>query len=68
MDEPTVQTRHLANAASMIADAVAGEPRTLETFVAMDGKVTVVRDDAGADVVLHDRGVTVHVRFDSDTD
>jgi hypothetical protein len=68
MDEPTVQTRHLANAAGMIADAVEGEPETVEILRCMEGEATVVRDDHGADVHLHDRGVTVHVRFDSDTD
>jgi len=68
MDEPTVSTRHLANLAGALLDAVQDEARTLERFRGMFGAVTVIRDDAGADVILHDRDATVHVRLDSDTD
>lgn len=61
-----ITTRHLADAAAVIADAVEGEPRTLERFRGIHGEVTVIRDDNGTDVVLHDQGVTVHVRFDGE--
>lgn len=63
-----VQTRHLANAAGMIAEAVEEEPETLDSFNCMEGAATVVRDEHGADVILRDRGVTVHVRFDGEDD
>jgi hypothetical protein len=63
-DKKTITTRHLADAAAVIADAVDGEPRTLERFQGIHGDVTVIRDDNGTDVVLHDKGVAVHVRFD----
>jgi CRISPR/Cas system CMR subunit Cmr4 (Cas7 group RAMP superfamily) len=66
--ETTVQTRHLANLAGAIAEAVEGEPETVESFRSMYGPATVVRDGTGADVILHDRDVTVHVRRDSETD
>jgi hypothetical protein len=62
-DHTAVQTRHLANLAHALAEAVEEEPRRLETFEAMGGRVTVVRDEVGADVTLHDRGTTVHVRL-----
>jgi hypothetical protein len=68
MDEPTVNTRHLANLAGALLDAVEDEARTLERFRGMEGEATVIRDGAGADVILHDRDATVHVRLDSDTD
>ena len=50
--ETTVQTRHLANLAGAIAEAVEGEPETVESFRSMYGPATVVRDGAGADVIL----------------
>jgi CRISPR/Cas system CMR subunit Cmr4 (Cas7 group RAMP superfamily) len=67
-DPPTVSTRHLANLAGALLDAVQDEADRLDTFRCMEGRATVVIDDAGADVVLHDRDATVHVRLDSDTD
>jgi len=64
MSDPTaVQTRHVANLAHALAEAVEDEPRRLETFEAMGGRVTVTVDDNAADVALHDRGTTVHVRL-----
>ncbi len=63
-NETTVTSRYLADAASMIADAAEGQPRTLERLRCIHGEVTVIRDDNGTDIVLHDRDVTVHVRFD----
>jgi hypothetical protein len=68
MPDPTVQTRHLANLAGALVEAVADEGRTLEHFDGLHGTATVAVDDNAADVALHEKGVTVHVRLDSDTD
>jgi hypothetical protein len=62
--ETDVQTRHLANLAAAIAEAVSDEGRTLERFDGLHGTATVAVDDRASDVVLHEKGVTVHVRFD----
>lgn len=62
--ETDVQTRHLANLAGALVEAASDEGRTLERFDGLHGTATVAVDDRAADVMLHEKGVTVHVRFD----
>jgi len=51
-----------------LLDAVQSAPsRAIETIETAFGRADVVLDEGGADVVLHDRDVTVHVRFDAST-
>jgi len=63
-DHTAAQTRHLANLAGALVEAASDEGQTLECFRSMYGAVTVVVDDRAADVALHDRGATVHLRMD----
>jgi hypothetical protein len=63
MEETELKTKDVANAAAVLLDAVENAPgRDLSTLSTPYGPVDVVLDNAGADVVLHDRDVTVHVR------
>ena len=66
-DPDALELQDLANAAAIAADAAGSAPPVTRTVDTAYGLATVHRDDAGADVVLHDQGVTVHVRGDVDT-
>jgi len=61
-DPDALELKDLANAAAIAADAAGSAPPVTRTVDTAYGLATVHRDDAGADVVLHDRDVTVHVR------
>jgi hypothetical protein len=66
---PPSKVHDLARAASLLLDAVdEAPPRTIETVETAFGRADVVLDDQGADVVLHDRDVTVHLRRDGGVD
>jgi len=70
MADPTdLRLKDTARAAALLLDAVEGAPdgqiTTVETAF---GSADVVLDSGGADVVLHDRDVTVHVRRDGGDD
>jgi hypothetical protein len=66
MDLDTMCTKDLARTATLVMDALRNAPDEAELFVETEfGPATVITDGAGADVVLHDRGATVHVRRES---
>jgi hypothetical protein len=52
----------VANAAALLVDAAENAGRDRRRVQTPYGPATVVLDGSGADVVLHRRGVTVHVR------
>jgi len=65
-DVDTMLAKDLARSAHLLADAHLGAPEEAEMQLDTElGRATVICDDAGADVVLPDRGVTVHVRRES---
>ena len=56
-------TKDLANTAALMLDALRNAPDRAETTVNTElCEATVLVDDNGADVIVHDRDVTVHVR------
>jgi len=58
--------KDLARTAHLVADALRGAPDEAEMHVQTEfGPATVICDDVGADVVLDDRDVSVHVRRES---
>ena len=62
-DQETMRVKDVANAAGIIADAVRNaRARDLRTVSTPYGPADVILDDDAADVVLRERGVTVHVR------
>lgn len=63
--ERDLKVRDVVNAAAIVTEAVQNAPgRTLSTVEsALAGEADVILDDAGADVVLHEADVTVHVRL-----
>jgi hypothetical protein len=66
-DAADSRTRDAARAAGLFLDAVEGVPnRSLTTVSTPYGRADVIRDGPAADVVLHDRDATVHVRFDGE--
>lgn len=66
---PPSKVHDLARAASLLLDAVQSAPsRAIETIETAFGRADVVLDEGGADVVLHDRDVTVHVRREGGVD
>jgi len=57
------RTQDLARAAALVLDAVDEAPdRTMQTVDTAFGRADVILDGQAADVVLHDRNATVHVR------
>lgn len=69
MPERDLRTKDVANAAAVLLDAVRNaEGRKLTTVSTPHGPVDVVLDNAGADLVLHGRDATVHVRRDGGAD
>jgi hypothetical protein len=65
MDRNDPRTRDAARAAGLFLEAVEAAPDpSLTTVETPWGKADVIRDGDAADVVLHDRDATVHVRFD----
>lgn len=60
----------IANAAAILAEAIGAiDGRGMETVDSeVGGRADVILDDDAADVVLHRRGVTVHVRRDGGGD
>lgn len=58
--------RDIVNAAALVVQAVESASRDLATVDTPYGRADVILDDSGADVVLHDRDVTVHVRTKAD--
>jgi hypothetical protein len=66
---PPSKVHDLARAASLLLDAVQSAPnRAIETVETCYGRADVVLDEEGADVVLHDRDVTVHLRREGGVD
>jgi len=58
-----LRLKDATRAAVLLLDAVDEAPdRSLTTVQTAFGSADVVKDEAGMDVVLHDRDVTVHVR------
>ena len=57
-----MRLKDVANAAAILVQAVEGAGREIATVSTPYGRADVILDDGGADVVLHDRSVTVHVR------
>lgn len=57
-----LRTKDVANAAAILEEAMRGVEEADRTVSTPYGRATVIRDGEGADVVLHDRDVTVHVR------
>lgn len=62
--ERDMRTKDVANAAGLLAEATRSAPdRSLKTVSTPYGDADVILDNNGADVVLHDEQVTVHVRL-----
>jgi hypothetical protein len=57
-----LRTKDVANAAAILEEAIRGVEKADRTVSTPYGRATVIRDGEGADVVLHDRDITVHVR------
>jgi len=62
--EQVRRTADVANAAALLVDAADNAPEGQREVATPYGTATVVRDGRGADVVLHDRDVTVHAGTD----
>jgi hypothetical protein len=60
--EQRLRVSDAANAAALFAEAVETAPTGESRVETPYGTATVVKSSNGADVVLSDRGVTVHVR------
>ena len=60
--ERRLRVSDAANAAALFAEAAANLDAACAEVSTPYGTATVVKSSNGADVVLHDRGVTVHVR------
>lgn len=60
-----LRRKDVANAAVLLLDAVEGVPRDIATVSTPYGRVDVVIDDEGVDVMPHAKTATVHVRFDA---
>lgn len=62
--EAQFRTKDVANAAGLLARAARSAPdRDLKTVSTPYGNADVILDEKGADVVLHDENMTVHVRL-----
>lgn len=60
--EERMRLKDVANAAAILVQAVEGAGSEIATVRTPYGKADVILDDGGADVVLHEHDVTVHVR------
>jgi N-formylglutamate amidohydrolase len=66
-DPATHRQKDLGHVAALLLDAARNAPEEGPTVVQTAyGRVTVAVDRDAADVHVHDRGATVHVRLDGD--
>jgi len=61
-----LKAKDLTRAAALLVDATDTAPRTLKTVDTAFGRADVAVDDRAADINFHNRGATVHIRFEGD--